>query len=56
MLAHAFLAAMAAAAGTERGRQNGSYALAPLTVAEIRRLSWHLATPCRRAYGAPATR
>lgn len=39
MLAHAFLAAMAAAAGTERGDGgNGSDALAPLTVAEIRRL------------------
>ncbi|MFI2430404.1 IS701 family transposase [Streptomyces sp. NPDC018693] len=38
MLAHAFLAAMAAAAGTERGGRNGSDALAPLTVAEIRRL------------------
>ncbi|MFE2595936.1 hypothetical protein [Streptomyces sp. NPDC057617] len=37
MLAHAFLAAMAARAGTEGGRRNQS-AVAPLTLAEIRRL------------------
>ncbi|GGZ21014.1 hypothetical protein GCM10010365_46720 [Streptomyces poonensis] len=38
MLAHAFLAAMAAAAVKKRGGRNSPTGLAPLTVAEVRRL------------------
>jgi SRSO17 transposase len=59
MLAHAFLSAMAAAAGNEKGgRRNGSDTLAPLTVAEIRRLlaaDHPSLTHLRRTGHAPAT-
>lgn len=56
MLAHAFLAAMAAAAGTERGAAETVPTLSHRSPWRKSGDSWQLATPRRRTCGTPTTR